>query len=310
MLSIISAGVWLIANHFTACEFRDGKARFTIEVIERLILGFSDQQLVTGIALLATVQMKICEISVYHYLTVLMLGTISGCIHMMTLYILKGYFKTTKLATWWRFAGIITHIVLSVVALVNISPLLHSRILVDLRWPLRCLGHKLLPSYPSANDYSLTYIKFLWPSILIIISGSVTSWWRITLNRFILRWAFSFFAFIFFGVWILKVRTEMKKFLDGNENTWGFGQIMPNILLLVNLFSAIEFYSGKSFNLSDFRIALHINSTAQFLEWRRELLLHAESTMVVGVETHMILNELETSAGTEEIQNPPLTNSS
>src|SRR5205823_3902984 len=45
---------------------------------------------------------------------------------------------------------------------------------------------------------------------------------------------------IFASVLIFVLRLQVRPYLDGSEDDWGFGQIMPNLLLLISLFAALE----------------------------------------------------------------------
>jgi hypothetical protein len=62
---------------------------------------------------------------------------------------------------------------------------------------------------------------------------------------FTLQFTYTVFVFVFLLLWIMKVRGETKPYLNSSEDAWGFGQIMPNILLAISLFSALECYSGE-----------------------------------------------------------------
>jgi len=235
--SIISAAVWLFANLVN-------KRRVAMDVAGRLILVFSDQQLVTGIALLATAQMKICNISTYHYVTALILATISGSVHMMTLYILKDYMKKHTLVKSCRILGILTHYALSLVGLGNVwqTPV------TDSRWPVSCLRAKSAFNPTPSIGYPKVVFNVVKLSIIVIYLGSVPSWSRISTDSFILCFFFANIVFVLL-VEILKVRAKIKPYLDGNEDAWGFGQVMSNILLLVCFFSILEFYSGRLINV-------------------------------------------------------------
>jgi hypothetical protein len=52
------------------------------KIASRLILNLSNQQLLTGIALLIAAQIKSRDISGYHYITTVMLATMSSSLHM------------------------------------------------------------------------------------------------------------------------------------------------------------------------------------------------------------------------------------
>src|ERR1700734_1263414 len=68
-------------------------ARFWRPILERFILGLSDQQLVTGLAILITGYYLHCKISYYHFNLVINLAWFSSTTHLATLLALKEYFK-------------------------------------------------------------------------------------------------------------------------------------------------------------------------------------------------------------------------
>src|SRR5271155_4532291 len=65
--------------------------------IERLVLAFSDQQLVTGIAvhLVGYIGLPISQgqISAYHFTVVIELAWFSGTTHLITIFVLRDYFR-------------------------------------------------------------------------------------------------------------------------------------------------------------------------------------------------------------------------
>ena len=110
----------------------------TTSTLEALILGFSDQQLVTGIALLVTAQIKICDISKYHYETTLLLATISSGVHMMTLIVLRGYLLKHKAVLVFRVLATVVHSALTLMMILKVLLSTHNETEANARWPLRC----------------------------------------------------------------------------------------------------------------------------------------------------------------------------
>ncbi|MCJ1239203.1 hypothetical protein MMC14_007197, partial [Varicellaria rhodocarpa] len=69
---------------------------------QRFILALSDQQLVTGIAILVTLAIKRCETSSWNYILVLDLAWFSALTHMTTLIVLRDYLSKNPRTRLWR----------------------------------------------------------------------------------------------------------------------------------------------------------------------------------------------------------------
>lgn len=106
-------------------------------VVHKLTLGFSSQHLVTGIALLITAHAKSCEISTYHYITALMLATISSSAHVVTLHALKEYMEKYPVVAIFRIVGIAIHYALTMKGWINIRHVL-TGLVTDSRLSIRC----------------------------------------------------------------------------------------------------------------------------------------------------------------------------
>ena len=72
-------------------------------ILRSAVLMFSDQQLVTGLALLISgyVQLR-CGISTYHWQTIIYLAWFSSLTHLTTLTILRQYFRDNPAPRLWR----------------------------------------------------------------------------------------------------------------------------------------------------------------------------------------------------------------
>ena len=83
----------------------DERSKFARELrsrgLERLILALSDQQLVTGMAVLIAGYISPCSMSLYHFNIVAALGWFSSTVHLSTLTILRVYFiEHPRLRNW------------------------------------------------------------------------------------------------------------------------------------------------------------------------------------------------------------------
>jgi hypothetical protein len=245
--------------------FPGARGQLTVGVMHKLTLGFSTQQLVTGIALLITAHARSCDISTYHYITALLLATMSSSAHGVTLHVLKEYMEKYSLVAWLRIGGIIIHYVLILMGWIKIKAVLTGQV-TDSRLFIRCSygdsDTRSVVSYPTNILMWAFYLS------LIIWIWSMTSCFavfKVYLPDRVVEWskapyfavfgvyllpgilvAFTKSVLIFLLVYILRARDKMGPHLDSSENTWGFGQIMQNLLLFVWIFSMLEFYSSLS----------------------------------------------------------------
>lgn len=75
--------------------------------LERFLLGLSDQQLVTGLAVLTTGYMQRCSMTIYHFQIVAALAWFSSAVHLATLGSLREYFIENPSVRNWRVAGMV-----------------------------------------------------------------------------------------------------------------------------------------------------------------------------------------------------------
>ena len=73
-----------------------------VPVIERLVLSVSDQQLLTGLAVLIAALWTHCTISVYHFAMVNDLAWFSATVHLITLGVLQDYLLQRPVLRNWR----------------------------------------------------------------------------------------------------------------------------------------------------------------------------------------------------------------
>ncbi|KAI0529983.1 hypothetical protein GGR58DRAFT_495002 [Xylaria digitata] len=264
--------------------------RFKImRTLESLILGFSDQQLVIGIALLATAQVKICDISKYHYETTLLLATISSGVHTMTLITLREYLLKNSAVWVFRVLGTIVHSTLTLVMVIKILNSAHDNLQANARWPLRCFYSSKInkntsfitprEGYPSGL---ITFILIV--NIIAIVSPSMLLAETKTKNRptsedraepfepmasrysfaptlairglSLLVFIFTSISFILYISWVFKVRAEMKPYLERSEDDWSFGQIAPNLMLIIVLYQALEAFTGMLIYFDSFLLSV------------------------------------------------------
>lgn len=75
------------------------------EALQKAVLVFSDQQIITGIAILVAGFAGWEHISVYHWQVVVYLAWMSSNVHLTSLTFLRGYLQKNKVLRLWRLAG-------------------------------------------------------------------------------------------------------------------------------------------------------------------------------------------------------------
>ena len=285
------------------------KRKARASLLERFVLVLSDQQLVTGIAVLASGYVNRCTLSTYHFLTVVCLGWFAATVHLSTLTVLRNYFKEFKIIRYVRFA-----------AMIAMGAMLFRGVMVlygprgDCTMPVQCLiGNKA--SLPTSGLVKFCCILFQLSFVVIAYSVKSTKVFLAKHSRFSARaiickifrnklstiktrraqyvsylrklsrsrsnrasvkaglaicsfmfmecldsflWQLIWLWFMnFYGIrqvfWAkLWLRGTLGDKLQGNENQWSFGQMVPLLLLVLPALTLIEGYEGKH-NISSTR---------------------------------------------------------
>jgi hypothetical protein len=114
-----------------------------VEAVTRFLLGFSDQQLATGLAILIAVLANRCSLTVYELQIAFCLAWFSATTHMATLKVLQEYFYKNKVVRNWRVLGIFAFLVLlcflQIILLLAGDPSDEAGYGVDFATPMQCV---------------------------------------------------------------------------------------------------------------------------------------------------------------------------
>jgi len=202
--------------------------------IASAIAGFSEQQIITGLALQITAFIKICSISTYHFSLTTCLACVATTTHIITVVITNHYFEPSTLAQRTRNV-LITINALAVGITINIAVLGAS-------WPYtgclfqgsyhvdvgKAIGGPIILCFVffvmvvgivKNNDRSLEVLYFI---TLCLIAGVMAT----------------LFLRLGYGDWV--------KSIEGNENEWSFGQIVVLLLLLIPFIGIATAFGGLS----------------------------------------------------------------
>ena len=263
-----------IANFFSMSGHRKD---FWKAVIERFLRGLADQQLITG-AVILVVGFSKWDITVYHFSIVCDLAWLSSSTHFSAMPILKDYFHTYRGARLWRVAIMILMYVGLMVSTIlefndhwNDNPAISARCLFK-----NTAGHITIPrriisllffSLQTTMGYFSTirslfkvslggsshtpedqcisppnlprqgllltqiYRLLFRPSFTVPISIAFnTTWFALGLS--------SLYSDVTRGYSLIDPQA------DDQLYTWGFGQLVPMLLITIPLLTALEIFFG------------------------------------------------------------------
>ncbi|KAI9802357.1 MAG: hypothetical protein M1833_001863 [Piccolia ochrophora] len=260
-------------------------------VLHRLMRTISDQQLVLGIALLAAGWLRLNTITVYHFEMMTDLAWLSSSTHLLTVgYLEKTCFRDPRFRDW-RVVAMCLNFVLLLVATVYTG----HRDWFDLYGvPARCLvdavsaDPRVIGGYPAAMmglwvavlvyGYARGIVP-LYPRLRTLLTPPFLSkhyplqrhsrsflpcklTTRIALAfRFLASWAWTvlaaqsfWFALGNYAVWTDRLYAQPR--LRGDEDVWGFAQLVPLFLLGLALARTAEAWFGEY--LSQFALLLGV----------------------------------------------------
>ena len=280
------------------------------EVIPRIVLLLSDQQLITATAIFVAAYGDICEIDAFHFSNVYYMGGASFLIHQVTVMVIHDQLKPHPVMRAWRMLWVI-----AVFALVFAANITHwsayesESSATDTRTglPVACTLGKPVKSAVAKNYLIVTSVFWTWgllavfrdmcPELWLMLvamvhrllpqigktfnllsgrelclwarekgskaapwSAAHVAWWIIE-KKFLLLFTLWFTILqlltsstldlyrIFTSLMSLTVQITSK--IPGtadNQTTWGFGQILPLMLLALPLFQTVNLIYGTSFH--------------------------------------------------------------
>ncbi len=282
--------------------------------LRRAVLIFSDQQVVTGIALLSSgyAQLK-SGIVIYHWQILVYVAWFSSITHLATLTVLRQYFRDNHAARRWRFVLMLVTVTMLGVALLPTGDALwltgvwlagedaanvrgvptlcyfqrlvsrtpHQRYTIDLgsTYPMIISLFVLISGYlmrlvklsETATAFSRRWIRIkpshkigslrdsalkrvARPTPRILNSHWVSAYVFLEALHIFLRALLDIFESVLWEIlWLAFALAWGTRNLfntraysgDKTENTWGFGQLFPVLLLVLPLLSIVETYHEK-----------------------------------------------------------------
>jgi hypothetical protein len=226
------------------------KRQSEAKIFRKLLLSFSDQQILTGIGIQSVGLAKMQTMVPYHFFIIWMLSLLSTSTHLATLLALVNDFKRDWILRWLRQFLMFINLVLSCVFGIFVLMAVMKDVKPTL--PIACVWE--LPSHSASPNAAISIA-----GTIAVIAGNclvfgLGVWYLHSQSK---RWLKIFQVL---GLIILfasgagaaiRVIILSQAFgkpsvaLDGpSEGDWSFGQLLPLLLLLLPLVSALEIYRG------------------------------------------------------------------
>ena len=134
--------------------------------LERFILALSDQQLVTGMAVLIAGFFDPCSRSLYHFNIIAALGWFSSTCHLSTLSVLRIYLiEHPRVRDWRVVAMILIFFMLFIAQIFSFSSW-------DTGAPMQCVWRDILPGDASIESFITSFLGMLSVSLFLIVAYS------------------------------------------------------------------------------------------------------------------------------------------
>jgi hypothetical protein len=235
-----------------AIILNEAKRKTEAKVIRKLLLSFSDQQIITGIGIQSVALAKMQSMVPYHFFIVWMLSLLSTATHIGTILALVNDFKRDWVLRWLRQFFMFVNLALSMVSGIFIL----ETVMKDLQptLPIACVWDVQPHSAASNAGISVVgTIAVMAGNLLFFASGvwyfhvSNPKWLKIVqIVGLLVLIGIGAGAAIRVILLSQAFGTPSVKLADTSEKDWSFGQLLPLLLLLLPLVSAVEIIRGKS----------------------------------------------------------------
>lgn len=283
-------------------------------VLRQTVLAFSDQQIVTGIAIMIAgfVGLHKGDISVYHYQIVLYLAWLSSSVHLSALTLLRPYLNAHPGVKAWRLTGMLVLFLMLVIGLVptvsydwgivsysgtgsisvgkdqptgwgmpavcfwgkaygdgvnNDAPIGYILLVVSYLWkvgdlfastrslygsrvrrPLERMIASAL-SKPARRYVETRRRRWLWQFRMLLVPTVPLIAFLELLASFSASLWISVLGLVFGTVQVVVPRNQNYEQIASQEDEWGFGQLVPLVLLIQPLGAISEhLYTGRRMN--------------------------------------------------------------
>lgn len=224
-------------------------------ICRKLLLSFSDQQIITGIGIQSVGLAKMKTMVSYHFFIIWLLSLLSTATNLATLLALVNDFKRDWVLRWLRQFFMIVNMFLGVLSSVFILQTVMKNL--EPRLPIACVWDVEDRGTPSNAALSVTgTIAVIAAQVIVFI---LSTWYLH--NRTRPRWMKSvqvvglvLLIAMCLGatVRVVMVSQAFGSVPDGvnlvgpSEKDWSYGQLLPLLLLVLPLISMVEIVRGET----------------------------------------------------------------
>ena len=289
-----------------------GNHRWWQQAVNSVVLGYADQQIATGIAILVAAFIKMHDISVYHLNVAIYLAWMSSNTHISAVSLLQAEFRSSGRPKWraLRIVGMGTIGLMTLAMLIPTTSfyweeLANASVPFPAGVPAICfLRSRYQGGFNGDSVWSFTIlaVSLIWKGMLLFNTSHdflkhkvrrfllriISSWLDFILSRrrrlrhasylltlvkkTALTLMFKIILALYVALWlllelsesfaislwmctiglawgsthILLHRSYITKAIRNKENEWGFGQILPVMLLVVPVIGCMEILSGTN----------------------------------------------------------------
>ncbi|KAG9241812.1 hypothetical protein BJ878DRAFT_427289 [Calycina marina] len=248
---IVTAGIALVLSAWII--FSELLRSTEAKIARKLLLSFSDQQIITGIGLQSVGLAKMETMIPYHFFLIWMLSSISTATHSAALLALFHDFKRDWVLRWLREFLMFVNLALSCVSGVFVLKDITAQIFPTL--PIACVWQESTKQERSSGDMTASLAGTIAVIVGQVLVYTMAIWYLHSRSQ---RWlqitrALSFVVLMAIGIGAtVRIITLSQAFgkpsvalADNGEKDWSFGQLLGLLLLLLPLMSAVEIYRGE-----------------------------------------------------------------
>ncbi len=249
---ITAAVALIISASLILQEFSSRGSHKPHMVRRKLLNGYSDQQIITGIGIQSVGLAQSDSMIPYHFFLIWMLSLLSMAVHNATLLALVHDFRRDWVLRWLRQALMFVNLVLSCVygvfILQGVSKNLAPTLPVSCAWIV-----------PGNGAYANAGLMYVGTAAVIagncIVFGLATWYLHNRAQKFyravqvvgiLLMAAIAVGASIRVVLLSQAFGSPSVTLSDNGETSWSFGQLLSLLMLLLPLISVVEMYRGKS----------------------------------------------------------------
>ncbi|XXG97777.1 Peptidyl-prolyl isomerase cwc27 [Hypoxylon texense] len=220
----------------------------------KLLNGYSDQQILTGIGIQTVGLAQAESIAPYHFFLVWMLSLLSMAVHNATLLALARDFRRDWVLRWMRQLLMLANLVLSCVYGVYVLQAVR-RGLNNATFPVACAWRPETPDGPAPADEALSYAGTVAVIVGNVVIFALATWYlHSRALRFyaatqvvglLLMAAFAVGATARVALLADAFAAPPIRLADRGEQQWSFGQLLSVGMLVLPVVSVVEIVRGE-----------------------------------------------------------------